>query len=61
MKVLDYSKWALPLYVQIYQDLREQIVNRVYEQGQTIPTELELQDIYNVSRITVLQAVQNLE
>lgn len=61
MKVLDYSKWALPLYVQIYQDLREQILKRVYEQGQTIPTELELQGIYNVSRITVRQAVQNLE
>ena len=61
MKTLDYSRWALPLYVQIYQDLREQILKHVYEQGQTIPTELELQEIYNVSRITVRQAVQNLE
>ncbi|MGN0479727.1 MAG: GntR family transcriptional regulator [Hominenteromicrobium sp.] len=61
MKTLDYAKGALPLYMQIYQDLKEKIQENVYEYGQNIPTEFELQELYGVSRITVRQAIQVLE
>lgn len=61
MKTLDYSKGSVPLYVQIYQDLKEKINNKTYEYGQNIPTEFELQEAYGVSRITVRQAIQALE
>lgn len=61
MKPLDYSKGAVPLYVQISQDLKEKIDTGVYEYGQNIPTEFELQEMYDVSRITVRQAIQSLE
>ncbi len=61
MKPLDYSKGAVPLYVQIYQDLKDKIENKVYGYGQNIPTEFELQEAYGVSRITVRQAIQVLE
>lgn len=61
MNTLDYSKGAVPLYIQIYQDLKKKIETQVYEYGQNIPTEFELQEIYNVSRITVRQAIQALE
>lgn len=49
-----------PLHKQIYQDLLEKITSGVYQENQTIPTELELAEIYNVSRPTVRQAVQAL-
>lgn len=61
MKKLDYSKGAVPLYMQIYQDLKDKIKNREYEYGQTIPSEQELQAYYDVSRITVRQALGQLE
>lgn len=61
MKVLDYSKGAMPLYMQISLDLKEKIESGVYEYGQNIPTELELQEYYDVSRITVRQAIGALE
>ena len=61
MSTLDYSKGAVPLYVQIYQELKEKILKNEYEYGQIIPTELELQELYGVSRITVRQAIQALE
>lgn len=61
MKTLDYAKGALPLYVQIHQDLKEKIEAGVYEYGQNIPTEFELQELYGVSRITVRQAILALE
>ncbi len=61
MKMLDYSKGAVPLYMQISQDLKEKIMSGAYKYGQNIPTELELQELYSVSRITVRQALQSLE
>ena len=61
MSTLDTSKGAVPLYVQIYQKLKEKIESKEYEYGQIIPTELELQELYGVSRITVRQAIQALE
>ncbi|WP_179394541.1 GntR family transcriptional regulator [Lacticaseibacillus absianus] len=49
-----------PLYVQIYEDLKNQITNGVYPVGGLLPTERELEKIYNVSRITAQSAVNQL-
>lgn len=59
--MLDSSRGAIPLYMQIYQELKQKIKDEVYKYGDNIPTEFELQEIYNVSRITVRQAIQVLE
>lgn len=61
MSKLDYTKGAAPLYMQIYQDLKDRIAREEYEYGQTLPTEAELQAYYDVSRITVRQAFSFLE
>lgn len=61
MGILDTSKGAPPLYLQISQILKNKIVNKEYEYGDYIPSEAELQNIYDVSRITARQAIQELE
>jgi len=50
----------LPLYHQVEESIRQDIANRIYLPGQSIPTELELQEEFNVSRETVRKAVNNL-
>lgn len=49
-----------PLYLQLKKILRTAVVNGEYAQGQQIPTEQELMKQYNVSRITVRRAIQEL-
>ncbi|MFD1175001.1 GntR family transcriptional regulator [Paenibacillus puldeungensis] len=49
-----------PLYIQLKKAIQSAIFNGVYQQGEKIPTELELSDQYNVSRITVRKAVEEL-
>ena len=61
MKQLDMTKGAAPLYAQIYNILKEDIKKGIYGEGDNIPAELELQEQYGVSRITVRQAVLALE
>ncbi len=50
----------LPLYHQVESCIREDIANRTYLPDQPIPTELELQEKFNVSRETVRKAINNL-
>ena len=50
----------LPLYHQVEESIRQDIANRLYLPGQSIPTELELQEKFNVSRETIRKAVANL-
>lgn len=50
----------IPLYYQLENILREKIVSGHFESGTRIPTELDLIKQYNVSRITVRQALQTL-
>ena len=50
-----------PLYLQIAQDLRDQIINGDYPLNTRIPTEKELATALNVSRPTVRQALTLLE
>lgn len=50
----------LPLYYQVKENLMEKINKKIYEIGDVIPSEAELQAIYKVSRITIRRAIQEL-
>jgi len=49
-----------PLYMQIYKQLREDILAMKYPAGKRLPTEKELCKIYHVSRITAKNALNML-
>lgn len=59
--MLDSSKGSKPLYVQIKDIYRDKIVSGEYKLGDRIESENEIQQIYDVSRITARQAVMDLE
>ncbi len=50
----------IPLYHQLYEELRSQILNGELEPGDMLPTESELLDQYGISRNTVRQALDML-
>ena len=50
----------IPLYHQVETSIRKDIANKLYLSGQSIPTELELQEKFSVSRETIRKAVTNL-
>ncbi len=58
---LNHNKGAIPLYLQIKEEVKADIENKRYEQGELIPSELEFEKHYGVSRITVRQAILDLE
>ncbi|NBK97264.1 MAG: GntR family transcriptional regulator [Erysipelotrichia bacterium] len=58
---LNYNKGAIPLYLQIYEILKLKIESFEYAYGTLIPSELELEKMYKVSRITIRQAIAQLE
>lgn len=58
---LNYKRGAIPLYLQIYEILKEMIEKEDYAYGDLLPSELELEKHYHVSRITVRQAIAELE
>ena len=47
-----------PLYQQIYDEIKDAIEKGVYAPKERIPSELELAEQYDVSRITVRRAVE---
>lgn len=49
-----------PLYQQVVDDIKRDIASGLYLPGERIPTEIELGDIYRISRITVRRAVKEL-
>lgn len=49
-----------PLYVQIYEDIKSKINDGSYPLNSLLPPEKQLESIYNVSRITVQKAVNEL-
>lgn len=51
----------MPLYYQLKQLLLAKIESRELKAGDIIPTEQQIQDIYDVSRTTVRQALSELE
>lgn len=58
--MLDRSKGAMPLYKQLEEILKKAIDDGVYKVGELFPCEKELMASYEVSRITVRQAVAEL-
>jgi DNA-binding GntR family transcriptional regulator len=51
---------SVPLYLQLEQIIKSKILTGEFSPGDKIPTETELCDAYQVSKITVRQAVLNL-
>ncbi len=51
----------ISLNAQIYNDLRNKINCNVYNEGDLLPTELEMQKLYGVSRAPIRQALGRLE
>lgn len=50
----------LPLYYQVERDMRHRIESGEWQAGQQIPSEMELCALYDVSRITMRQAIRTL-
>lgn len=51
---------ALPKYIVIKKDILNKINEEIYKPDETIPPERELMEMYNVSRITVRKAIDEL-
>lgn len=51
---------ASPLYLQLYQILRREIINGNRQPGDQLPSENQLVEMHDVSRATVRQAMQEL-
>jgi GntR family transcriptional regulator len=51
----------VPLYLQLMEEIIQKIENKTYTEHQKLPSERELCSMYNLSRITVRQALQELE
>ncbi len=60
MTKLDRSKDSKPLYLQIKDIIKHQIINQEYPVGSTIPSENDLEAMFEVSRMTIRQAVNEL-
>jgi GntR family transcriptional regulator len=60
MKIPSLEKNNIPLYVQLGQIIKSQIMTGELLAGQQIPTEKEFAETYRVSSITVRQAILNL-
>lgn len=56
-----FNSRPLPLYVQIKESLREQIFDGTYSEHERLPSESDLMAEFGVSRITVRQALSDLE
>ncbi|MGJ8455487.1 GntR family transcriptional regulator [Pseudothermotoga sp. U03pept] len=54
------KEYPVPLYYRVYRNLKQKIVDGFYKPGDRIPPESELVQIYNVSRLTVRRALEEL-
>ncbi|MDN4075981.1 GntR family transcriptional regulator [Fictibacillus terranigra] len=57
---LNTDRDAAPLYIQIKSELKGKIEKGEWKTGDKIPSEMELCKLYNVSRITVREAINEL-
>lgn len=55
-----FTKKGMPLYLQL-KDLLLKDIKENYKVGEIIPAEPKLEEIYNVSRITIRKAIEELE
>jgi GntR family transcriptional regulator len=60
MQPIELKRQSMPLYFQLEQILKSQIMTGELQTGQQIPTEKVLSEIYRVSTITTRQAILNL-
>lgn len=60
MESIIDKKIKVPLHYQIYLDILKKIQSGVLREGEKLPSEKELEQIYGVSRITVRSAVEML-
>jgi GntR family transcriptional regulator len=58
---LDATASALPLFAQIKSSLRQDILDKRLRAGQKLPSEAQMQLSFGVSRITVRQALNELQ
>ncbi len=58
---MSEEKKNVPLYMEIYNELQRKISDSTYPTGSYLPPEIELQDKFNVSRITIRRALSDLE
>ncbi|CEG26377.1 GntR family transcriptional regulator [Bacillus sp. B-jedd] len=58
-KSLD-ADHMIPLYQQLYNTIREKIATGEYKPGERIPSEDQLSEMYNISRVTVRSALKKL-
>ena len=49
---------STPLYEQLKNAIRKEIDEKKYSSGDRMPSEAELEKLYNVSRITVRRAIK---
>ncbi len=59
--MLQSSDSPVPLYYQVYVTIRQRILDGLYLPSEAMPTEQELVDQFNVSRITVRRAMDELQ
>ena len=48
-------------YLEIKEEIKNDILNKKYEVGEKIPSERELASFYSVTRVTVQKAMNSLE
>ena len=60
MTDLIHNNTSIPLYYQLQEILRDKIENGVWKSGDLLPTEIDLCKQFDVSRITVRKALQQL-
>jgi len=57
---LQFGTGEKPLWSQLYDILESRIINGEYKEGEVLPSELSLMDEFEVSRVTVRQAMDKL-
>lgn len=57
---MEENKKAIPVYVQVYKRIKEDVQKGVYAIGSFIPKESELESIYHGSRTTIRKAIKML-
>lgn len=57
---LSYESGQKPLWSQLYDILETRILNGHYREGEVLPSEMSLMDEFEVSRVTVRQAMDKL-
>jgi len=60
LKIKIKDSISLPIYYQIYQQIKEYILNNEIKPGEKLPSERELEKTLGVSRITIRKAIRDL-